>query len=621
MTSVACRRAQRALLRDDARIDDVATRHHLQVCPDCHAAARARASVRETVRAADDAIDDLTKARVLGRVLKELARDPVRRSAASWLGRDGGSSFWRGTRGRTRLVWSLGLAAACGVLLGLSLRPRQARDAAPPVASARFTLEPYALHVGGEAATPLPEHGLDRLQLPARAWMRARLGPSADLTLLGPLELSVHDSRERGVDLALRRGALVGDFDGTGGGRLRIRTGDASIEIVGTRFLVEATSTSTRVSVAHGRVRVESRGRLRMIDGGMSWSTEKEDAEPLPAGVTELFARAKAGSWGEARGDHGDRAAPTDEAVPAGQAAEHVANRAPTNEGRVRGDDVADTKRAAASNAPKPSKLLRAKERLAWVTPPRRNAREQRLDRSADDAFASSAADAPPIAAASPAGLPSVSREPGPSDRAAPEPLPKPAVGKDASEASSVAPSPAGHASTPPSSSASAALQPPTPSELYRRAEAALGRGDEGQGRALLEALVNDFPHEQIVDSARFELALLAKKAGRSREALAETREILGHGGRGPFIEPARFLRCRVYLEEDRDAAMSCLTRFVHDYPRSPHDAFALRALTELAERSGNCAKAAAHAELYLQRHPDGDFAAEARRVRSHCGD
>jgi len=76
-----------------------------------------------------------------------------------------------------------------------------------------------------------------------------------------------------------------------------------------------------------------------------------------------------------------------------------------------------------------------------------------------------------------------------------------------------------------------------------------------------------------------------------------------------------------VYLDEDRDAAMSCLARFVHDYPQSPTAAFALRALTELAQKSGNCARAAAHAAVYLQRHPDGDFAAEARGIRGRCGD
>jgi hypothetical protein len=124
-----------------------------------------------------------------------------------------------------------------------------------------------------------------------------------------------------------------------------------------------------------------------------------------------------------------------------------------------------------------------------------------------------------------------------------------------------------------------------------------------------------------MADAARFELALLAKKDGDASGAMAHIREILSHGAGGPFVEPARFLRCRVYLDSDRDAAETCLTRFVRDYPQSPHDAAAVQALIELLRGKGQCAKASQLAEVYRQRHPEGPFAQEAARVRSHCGD
>jgi TolA-binding protein len=157
-------------------------------------------------------------------------------------------------------------------------------------------------------------------------------------------------------------------------------------------------------------------------------------------------------------------------------------------------------------------------------------------------------------------------------------------------------------------------------SSLYRQAEQALRRGDDTAGKQALSALVRAFPHDAMADSARFELALLAHKNGNQREALAQIREILGRGSGGRFVEAARFLRCRVYLAEDRDAAETCLLRFVRDYPRSAHDDVAMRALIELAQAKGECGKASQRAEMYLRDHPNGPFAAKAARLRSHCG-
>lgn len=607
MTSVACRHIQGTLFRDEPRIDEATLRHHMQVCPACRAAQSARAKVRESVRAVDDAIDDLTKARVLGRILDELAPEPMRRPDLSSRGRAGASSSGRGPRGRARLVWSLALAVACGVVVGVTMRERQGAERTASVASARPALEPYALHLGGDVPTPLPGHGLDRLELPAHAWMRARLGPRADLTLLGPLEVAVRDSQDRRIELGLTRGTVVGDFDGAGGHHLRICTGDATVEIVGTRFLVEAKTGSTRISVAHGHVRVESRGRVRMVDGGTSWSTDKDEVEPLPQEVRQLFERATHGGWSDASADPSGDTPPAERATSAShRAKERGAKHAPLA-----------LKKLAAGQSHSRGVDLRTPQgpKSVGLTAPGRG-------RSAVEASSALApGEAPPSPETSSPAQSPASAEAAPSLRGRGEPSPRPAEAASMPRDPSVGVSPPESAPKAPVSSQPASLGGRTSSDVYRQAEAALARGDEIQGKELLQALVSDFPHEEIVDSARFELALLAKKAGRSREALAETRAILGHGGRGPFVEPARFLRCRVYLDEDRDAAASCLGRFVHDYPQSPHDAFALRALTELAEKSGSCSKAAANAELYLQRHPDGDFAAEARRVRSHCGD
>jgi TolA-binding protein len=188
--------------------------------------------------------------------------------------------------------------------------------------------------------------------------------------------------------------------------------------------------------------------------------------------------------------------------------------------------------------------------------------------------------------------------------------------------APAVAPSPV---PAPPPASPVAVPAPPAAARasvsfLYKKPRRPLKRGDAAAGRQRLEAVVRTFPRDAMADSARFELALLAHENGDQREALAQIRDILGHGTSGPFVEPARFLRCRVYLKEDRDAAETCLARFVRAFPRSAHDEVAVRALIDLSRARGQCSKAAQLAETYLQRHPKGPFAAEAARVRPQCG-
>jgi TolA-binding protein len=600
MTPAKCRRMEDVLVQREVEADAVllaSMQQHVPSCPACRRHQRTWALVRERALSADDALDDLTRARVFGRVQARLGAQA----------RPEGGPERRSGPKRTRLAWSLGFAAVTILAFVLGTRLRRPE---PGLAVAPLALEPYAMHPSAQPGSPVPGKGLDRLELPPHASMRARLGPAADLTLVGPLELIVRDSDKQRVELDLGRGTLLGVFDGSGGRHLRISTPDATVDIVGTRFIVDAVATRTRVAVAHGLVRVESKGRLRMVGAGFSWSTDGDALVPLDGGTARMFEQAAVGQWEEVASEHAPGAAEA-------ETSRGGATKRERSPGRAKGVRAEGPERTAHKR--------RVHVRRARV--PRvvdasgANEREQRASpanvRAADPAVPDRR-----LALAVPAALPT---ERGPTPSTSPAPPPAPGEGPPPA----VAPSPT--AAPPAASSQSIPAPPPVPapppptasratvSSLYKEAEHALSRGDDAAARQRLVAVVRTFPRDVMADSARFELALLANKAGDQREALAQIREILGRGPGGPFVEPARFLRCRVYLKEDRDAAETCLTRFTRDYPRSPHGDVALRALVELSRGKGQCGKASRLAETYLQRYPKGTFADEAARVRSNC--
>jgi hypothetical protein len=566
MTAMSCRKVQGAIARDDDEPQlRVLIARHLRECADCRAHDRHRAAIRNGVLAADDVLDDVTRAQVLARVLEARRRERAGGLAAPSRGRLNGR-LWMGGA----------LAAAAALVLAVTALPRAKRSeplGAP--APALAALEPYAIHA--VSAGSVSSGGVDRVELPNGASMRARLRLGADLVLLGPLTVAVRDAGDELVKLDLPLGTLIGEFDGSTGRTLRIATADATVQIVGTRFLVEASPERTRVSVEHGRVRVESRGRVRFLDARQEWTTDRDDVEPLGDRGAALFERSARGGLEELVSGTSEQAAPVGPPAAAGAVAPIETRSARPRRVQARPElgrrvalatDVAEAPTAPAVPAPA----------AAPEAPPRASR---------------------PIAA--PAAPPAVPAPVEPPPAAHPE-LPAPA------------PPPAS-----PVAQAAAAPQPETASSLYRRAESALGRGDDVAGKKLLEELVRAFPGEPATDSARYELALLAEKAGDKSEALAQTREILRPGARGSLVEPAKFLRCRVYLGQDRAAAAQCLIQFVDAYPQSPHDEVALRALIDLSREDGRCGDARRFAETYLQRHPRGRFAAEAERARSRC--
>lgn len=594
MNLAACRQIEAVLVQSDAGMDAVqlaSMQQHLQSCPTCRRRQRAWALVREGALAANDVLDDLTGARVFGRVQARLGAHALRDRTVE-----------RATRPRwTRLATSLAFAVVTilAFVLGTWLRkPERSLTVTPLV------LEPYQLHVLTERRTVTSGKGLDHLELPPHASTRARLGRAAELTLLGPLELTVHDGDKQRVELELGRGTLLGDFDGSGGRSLRISTRDATIDIVGTRFIVEASGTGTRVAVDHGLVRVESRGRLRMVGAGLSWSTDGDALVPLDGAMARLFDRAAPEQW------EGLASEPSPKGARSETSREGAPKEAKEDETTRRGQGVRRSEGPQRTVRQRRIHVSRGRSQLggdaeganepAYRAGQTASQPEQASPTAGPHLLA--LADPTPVPARSPAVTASARLE-----EAAPAVVPPPPVAPLPAESSLPVPAPP-------------AASRATVASLYKEAEEAMKRGDAATGKQRLVAVVRTFPRDVMADSARFELALLANKQGDHREALAQIRDILDHGSRGPFVEPAQFLRCRVYLEEDRDAAETCLARFVLAYPRSAHDDVAMRALIDLSRAKGHCGKAAHLAETYLQRHPKGAFAEEAARVRDHCG-
>lgn len=524
---------------------------HLEHCTTCAARAHLRAAVREAVLAEDDQLDDLTRSRVLGRLGETI--DPVATARSRW-----------GTRAPRRLAWSLGLVAAVAVVvgLGLSLAQRIATSPASAVVAARpgRVLTPYAVQAADEPARPELGKALDRLQLPARATVRAHLGELAELTLVGPLDLSVTHASPQVVELRLGRGTLVGDYDGIHGGKLRVRSGAVTVEVVGTLFAVEASQEDTRVSVVHGTVRIECQGQVVMLTNGQSWSASRNQVEPFAPSVSLLFERVGRGLVDEPA---------------SGVQAQAPPGPAPAAAG------------AAGASLPEPTS---PRARPAMATHLARHASEGRTGPAVVPAVSEGPLVLPSAAGHTATGTPLA--WPAPSPAAAPMP------------GSSAAPSPAPAA-------------PVTAASLYRQAEAALQHGDDARGRQLLSELVLRFPTDASADAARFELALILRKAGQRQQALALADHLARSGRDGPFLEPARFLRCR--LDADKGAATECLQQFVDEYPRSSHHAQALQMLIELHLGARHCARATELARTYLAAHPHGDFAAQAEKVGADC--
>jgi hypothetical protein len=160
----------------------------------------------------------------------------------------------------------------------------------------------------------------------------------------------------------------------------------------------------------------------------------------------------------------------------------------------------------------------------------------------------------------------------------------------------------------------------PSLSERYRRAEAAMSRGDRAQARSELETLVARGGREPMAVLARYELAQMALRAGDRPGALRWVDE-LGAGGVPPDLEEAaRFLRCEVALAgKALEPARRCLEDFRAAHPGSTRDSLALGLLLRILPAAQLCGRQRELLDQFLDRHRDHRFAAELAARREAC--
>ena len=454
------------------------------------------------VRAADDRLDEVARARMAAHLAEHVGRrlDTHAVDRAHWEGR-------RARIATNAFGWLL-TAAAAALAAWLAVSHDLGR---PP----------------DRSASPTTAGNLDRVEVPAGAQVRARLG-RADLTVIGPAEMEVTRVAESDLTLRLSSGILVGDYDGRTGGHLRIETPRLVATIVGTRFAIEATAEHARISVAHGRVAARDAARPdwepeTFVNAGETWEAGRSATISTPIAVARLLAAADNSDMASLVGNARSEATPAHD-DPA----------------------ITDAPRSGARKATPPAKDL---GQAATVADTARTRASPAL--SVADSGGTLAVRAATKGAETPA--PGVQPPPlaEPSLRSAPE---------------------------------------PSPSELYRRAEESMSRRDDPAARRWLEEIIARYPRESEAESARFELARDALDRDEPIRANRWIDELIAEGRDRSLVASARFLKCRLARQVgEASEAQSCLERFRSEQPGSARDEEALALLIRLGEEHGAC--------------------------------
>jgi ferric-dicitrate binding protein FerR (iron transport regulator) len=561
----ACAEVQRLLLEGPQADDDAATEArvatHLGRCPDCQRARDRLQALRADVEHAADPLDDMRRARVLTRLASALddhAADGGARRRAH------GLPARTLARGRWRWVMAAALGGTAAVL-GVWLSVRQPSPVAP-VATAP-----------GAPPVARPPQRLAVLQ-PYRPANARGAGPQAPAAPVDRLQLPA------GTRLRLHLGSRA-TATLIGPAQLRVARNEPDLLEVN---LDQGTLVADYDHGAGGQLLVRSPGALTRVVGTLF---------SVKAGATSsriVVARGRVLVTGERGPVHsltaGD-ALSTDRADPQRWTRD---DRRPLQE-----HARADSEAARGSTVPVPAPVRPVRLAAASDTPvaPAPAPAAPDLELPAPVAVDPSLPPLPPL----PPGPPAA-------------PLTQPPVSRPSPPPSQTAPAPA-PATPPPMAPA-----PPAAEAVYQRAEQAMRRRDWPAARRQLAEVVALRGGHPLEDVARYELAQLALRAGDRGQAVALLEDLLRNDREPALRQPAWLLRCELHLQGgERPQGRRCLERFRTTYPYSPHDEPALGLLVETLAADDACAGAAEIAAEYLQRHPAGPRAEDARRLQARC--
>jgi hypothetical protein len=553
---------------------------HLGRCAHCQGVRDRLQALRQDVQAGAGALDDVRRARVLSRLAAALDDQAATPRARRFPGAARAGALAIAGAAAAVALWLWGRTAP---VVAPPIRPVVVQ--APPVgprpqlAVIRPELVDPAVDrlvqiraAPGRALRPAP--AVDRLEVPAGTRVRAQLGSRSRATLIGPARLQVLASDDRTLEVELRGGTLVADYDHRAGGQLRIHSPGAVTEVIGTLFSVTAGAGHSRIVVARGRVSVEeATGPARTLTAGEALTTGTPDVQRWTAADRRPLQ------------EH-DRAAP----APGAQEA---------------------TEATGAPDARVPP--ARPSERLAGARINARRASGPRLAR----ASAPGASDPPVAGARLDLPVPPAAATASPPADAGPAPA---APTPPAAPVSPPAPVPPALAPVPPPP---AVVPPPPrvlPAQLYQQAEEAMRRRDWVTAQRRLEQLAAGGTGHPLEDVARFELAQAALRAGDRAQALHLVDDLLRSDREPALRQPARLLRCELALEGGQiPQARRCLADFRGDFPGSAHDEAALGLLIGTLDGPGACASLAPLADEYLRLHPGGPRAGQIQQRRRQC--
>jgi len=507
----------------------------------------------------------------------------------------------RGSRGRTVIASAtvlLGVAAAVTAVFlhgawkerETSLESTKQRVAQhpptppSPAAGPVVLLSPYLYSgPGSERQSMAPA---SRLSVPADARARAMIGTRVRLTLVGPGTVSIAESvSERDIDLTLVGGRLLVDYDGQGGGTLRVRSPGTVTTVVGTLFCVDAANGETRIAVSRGRVHAQTRTAARDLATGTAWLASGGDVTPIPRDVARALAEHEL-SPPPPIGEYGIVlvGAPGGAAHPSSALSRKASTV--TLDGRSLAAAPLVARISAGSHLVNEGGRRRAID-VAGGTIVQLEGTSPRAPRAE-----SSARLAPP--------------SPPPADpRVAPAPA-APAPGGSTSDDAR----PAGAVQAPP--------QRPDLEATYAAAEAAMRAGARDEARRMLQSIVAEDPLDARAEAALLDLARIALADGNVRDAKRYVARLPEPTRDAALAEGAHHLRCQVdLLSRHAIEADACLTAFRLRYPASLHDA---EALALLSAHAATCDDARPLLSEYVQRYPDGAFAAAARARLASCG-